>query len=96
MGAFAKHLHSDSNEVRLVTRKYRYTNGEVQSQIDLFTAFALTPKTRRVAMKGGRVWRWFRVPKGDEEVFEVQVVVVAYKEVIEVLVWLLGDMVVRS
>ncbi|GJV81405.1 hypothetical protein Tco_1517275 [Tanacetum coccineum] len=44
MGAFAKHSHSDSNEVRLVTRKYRYTNGGVQSQIDLFTAFVLTPK----------------------------------------------------
>ncbi|GJR07201.1 hypothetical protein Tco_0530185 [Tanacetum coccineum] len=44
MGAFAKHPHSDSNEVRLVTRKYRYTNGEVQSQIDLFTTFVLTLK----------------------------------------------------
>ncbi|GJR31280.1 hypothetical protein Tco_1107512 [Tanacetum coccineum] len=83
MGAFAKHPHSDSNEVRLVTRKYRYTNGEVQSQIDLFTAFALTPKTRSVALNGGRVWRWFSLQRGDKEVFGVQV---AYKEVMEVLV----------
>ncbi|GJZ24580.1 hypothetical protein Tco_0562039 [Tanacetum coccineum] len=44
MGAFAEHPHSDSNEVLLVSRKYRYTNEEAQSQIDLFTAFALTLK----------------------------------------------------
>ncbi|GKA11897.1 hypothetical protein Tco_0691443 [Tanacetum coccineum] len=44
MGALAKHPHSDSNEVYLVTRKYRYTNKGVQFQIDLFKAFALTLK----------------------------------------------------
>ncbi|GJS80572.1 hypothetical protein Tco_0730453 [Tanacetum coccineum] len=48
MGAFAKHPNSDSNEVRLVTKKYRYTNGEVQSQIDLFTVFALTSKKNQM------------------------------------------------
>ncbi|GKA87131.1 hypothetical protein Tco_0808842 [Tanacetum coccineum] len=37
----------------------------------------------------------FGVPRGDEGVFGVQVVVVACLEVMEVLVCLLGDMVVR-
>ncbi|GJT56978.1 hypothetical protein Tco_0992032 [Tanacetum coccineum] len=38
---FSYSAHSDSNEVRLVTREYRYTNEEAQSQIDLFTAIRL-------------------------------------------------------
>ncbi|GJR04634.1 reverse transcriptase domain-containing protein [Tanacetum coccineum] len=45
IGAVLDNERQASNEVRLVTRKYRYTNGEAQSQIDLFTAFALTPKS---------------------------------------------------
>ncbi|GJU64825.1 DNA-directed DNA polymerase [Tanacetum coccineum] len=64
MGAFTKHPHIVSNEVRLVTKKYRYTNGEAQSQIDLFTAFALTPKTKR----GGRVYEGHGYKGGDTEV----------------------------
>ncbi|GJY71882.1 hypothetical protein Tco_0475585 [Tanacetum coccineum] len=112
MGAFAKHPHSVSNEVCLVTRKYRYTNGEAQSQIDLFTAFAFTPKRTSLDplwselelhlsgdeflrcdlkewIKGCRV----RLDKGDKEVTRPNFVA---KVVMEVLGFLLGDMVVRS